>query len=51
MTMMMTIDTMRQQIQLRVRHMWRHRAAVESLGRTGITRRQHDTERNVSKFY
>ena len=44
--MMMMIDTMRQQIQLRVRYRWRHRATVESLEHTEITPRQHDTERN-----
>ena len=44
--MMMMIDTMRQQIQLRVRYRWRHRASVDGLGHTGITPRQHDTERN-----
>ena len=42
----LTIDTVRQQIQLRVRYRWRHRSTVESLGYTGITPRQHDTERN-----
>ena len=44
--MMMMIDTMRQQIQLRVRYRWRNRASVEGLGHTGITPRHHDTERN-----